>query len=254
MNNTMRRDWDERARRNAFHYIASWSDHWDEKSFFDSGEQDYARFIAPAFEKFGFDPTGKAVVELGCGAGRMTRSFARCFQTVYAVDVSAEMQSRAQNYLQGFPNIEWVLTNGETLSGIANSSVDFVFSYLVLQHLPTKELVLASVREMIRILRPGGVFLFQYNGSGQPNMNWKGRALSRVLDTLASAGLRPVSLWIAQRAGIDVGMVGKTWRGAHLTTDEISKALGSSVTPPSFLNQDTPMTWCCGRRQPVINR
>lgn len=33
----MRRDWDERARKNAFHYIAGWNQTWDEQSFFASG-------------------------------------------------------------------------------------------------------------------------------------------------------------------------------------------------------------------------
>jgi ubiquinone/menaquinone biosynthesis C-methylase UbiE len=251
LNNTMRRDWDERARRDAFYYIASWCDDWDEKSFFDSGEQDYARFVEPALSKFHFDPTGKAMAELGCGAGRMTRSFAQRFQSVYAVDISAEMQLRAKNYLSNLSNVHWVLTNGETLSGIADSSMDFVFSYLVLQHLPTKELVFSSVREMVRILRPDGILLFQYNGSDQPNMNWRGRALCRVLDSLAAAGLRPVSLWIARAAGINTGMLGKTWRGAHLATAEIAGALGSSVAL-SLLNPDTPMAWCCGRKQAVM--
>ena len=30
---TMRRDWDERARKNAFHYIASWRKEWDLAAF-----------------------------------------------------------------------------------------------------------------------------------------------------------------------------------------------------------------------------
>lgn len=34
----MRRDWDERTRKNAFHYIASWRREWDRESFFKTGE------------------------------------------------------------------------------------------------------------------------------------------------------------------------------------------------------------------------
>jgi hypothetical protein len=47
------------------------------------------------------------------------------------------------------------------------------FSYLVLQHTPSKELVCGAVNEMIWILRPGGVSLFQFNGSHQPTMRSK---------------------------------------------------------------------------------
>jgi ubiquinone/menaquinone biosynthesis C-methylase UbiE len=248
---TMRRDWDERARRDAFHYIASWRNDWDETSFFESGEQDYLRLVHPILEKLQFDPVNKSMAEFGCGAGRMTRSFAQHFQTVSAVDISAEMQSRAKEYLPSFSNIRWVLSNGETLSGVESASVDFVFSYLVLQHMPTKEVVFNSIQEMMRVLHPGGVFLFQFNGSEQPTMNWKGRTISSIIDGIASVGLRGASRRIASVVGIDPEMVGKTWRGAALTSTEIADAVrsgrGSTV---NFLDAGTPLAWCYGSKQP----
>jgi SAM-dependent methyltransferase len=247
----MRRDWDERARRNAFLYIASWRKDWDEKSFFESGEQDYLRLVHPILQKLRFDPASKSMVELGCGAGRMTRSFAQRFQSVIAVDISAEMQARAKGYLPSFSNIRWILSNGETLSDIESASVDFVFSYLVLQHMPNKEVVFSSIREIMRILRPGGAFLFQFNGSDQPTMNWKGRAISGILDCIASIGLHSTSRRIASIVGIDPEMVGKTWRGAALTSAEIVEAVCSGHgSPDDFLDESTPLAWCYGRKQP----
>ncbi len=73
----MRRDWDARARRNAFHYIASWKQKWDLQSFLASGEKDYEALVAPILERCGVRSAGDVMIELGCGAGRMTRSFAR---------------------------------------------------------------------------------------------------------------------------------------------------------------------------------
>jgi ubiquinone/menaquinone biosynthesis C-methylase UbiE len=248
---TMRRDWDERARRDAFLYIASWRKDWDEASFFESGEQDYLRLVAPVLRKLLFDPADKSMAELGCGAGRMTRSFAQRFQSVCALDISAEMQSRAQTYLRTFSNIHWVLASGETLSGVESASVDFVFSYLVLQHMPAKELVFNSIREMMRILRPDGVFLFQFNGSDQPTMNWKGRAISGLLDGMASLGLNRASRRIASVVGIDPEMVGNTWRGPALTSAEIAEAVRSGQgAPENFLDAGTPLAWCHGRKLP----
>ena len=247
----MRRDWDERARRDAFLYIASWRKDWDEKSFFDSGEQDYLRLVHPILEKIQFDPASKAMAEFGCGAGRMTRSFAQRFQSVAAIDISAEMQSRAERYLRSFSNIRWVLTDKETLTGVENDSVDFIFSYLVLQHMPTKEVVFSSIREMMRIVRPGGAFLFQFNGSDQPTMNWKGRTISGILDGIASLGLQRVSRCVAIAFGIDPEMVGKTWRGAALTSEEIADAVRSGQgSPEDFLDVGTPLAWCYGRKRP----
>src|SRR5262249_41917481 len=155
--------------------------------------------------------------------GRMTRSFARRFSLVRAVDISTEMQSRAKRYLQSFANVEWILTEGESLPGIASCSVDFVFSYLVLQHMPDKKVVLNAIREMMRILQQGGAFLFQFNGSTRPTMNWKGRIISEMLDGLATLGFRRASQRLAGLAGIDPEMVGKTWRGAELSSKEIAE-------------------------------
>jgi ubiquinone/menaquinone biosynthesis C-methylase UbiE len=247
----MRRDWDERARRDAFLYIASWRKDWDEASFFESGEQDYLRLVHPILQKLQFDPATETAAEFGCGAGRMTRSFAQRFRSVTAVDISEEMQSRAKGYLRSFSNIRWVLSSGETISGIESASVDFVFSYLVLQHMPTKEVAFSSIREMMRILRPGGAFLFQFNGSKQPTMNWKGRAISGILDGMASMGLHRASRRIASLFEIDPEMVGKTWRGAALTSEEIAEAVRSGqASPEEFLDAGTPLAWCYGHKLP----
>jgi len=245
----MRRDWDERARRNAFLYIASWRDDWNEDSFFESGEQDYLRLVEPVLQKLALNPSACSMAELGCGAGRMTRSFAKRFASVTAVDISDEMQARAKNYLQSFSNIRWVLSDGETLSGVATGSLDFVFSYLVLQHMPSKAVVSSSIQEMMRILAPGGAFLFQFNGSHAPTMNSKGRLISGALDGPRSIALKNPTQGIAQLAGIDPEMVGATWRGVALTSDEIAGAVRSRLGIPSgFLDPDTPMAWCYGRK------
>jgi SAM-dependent methyltransferase len=246
----MRQDWNERARRDAFLYIASWRKDWDENSFFASGEEDYQNFVMPILQRFALETSDKSMAEIGCGAGRMTRSFASYFRTVVAVDISEEMQARAKILLSAFSNITWILSDGQSLSGLPSGSLDFVFSYLVLQHFPTPELVAGTIREMLRALKPGGAYLFQFNGSHQPTMNWKGRLVSGTLDTLASLGLKGLSRFGAELAGIDPQMVGKTWRGVALSAAEIASMVRDAGSPwPAFLTEDTPLAWCYGRKQ-----
>jgi SAM-dependent methyltransferase len=246
----MRCDWDERARRNAFRYIASWRKGWDEASFFDSGEVDYQNLVVPILQRLALDPSDKTVVEIGCGVGRMTRSFASRFRFVSAVDVSREMQARAKTLLSSFSNINWILSDGQSLSGLPSNSLDFAFSYLVLQHFPSRELVAGTIQEMLRALKPGGVYLFQFNGSRQPTMNWKGRMVSTSLDTLASIGLKRLSSFGAELAGIDPQMVGKTWRGVAVSSVEIASMVrGAGGPSPDFLAENTPLAWCYGRKQ-----
>ena len=246
---SMRRDWNERARKDAFLYIASWKDNWDEESFFASGEADYQHLVEPVLSELAVNPAVSSMAELGCGAGRMTRAFARQFRSVTAIDISEEMQSRAKKYLGEFTNIQWVLCDGVALSGVPSSSQEFVFSYLVLQHYPSAELVAKSIEEMMQILRPGGAFLFHFNGSNQPTMNWKGRFVSAVLDGLCTIGLNRTAKACARMTGIDPEMIGKTWRGVALRSDEVDKMVRiAGGLPTGFHGVDTPFAWCFGHR------
>ncbi len=232
---TMREDWNERARQDAFLYIASWRKDWDEASFFASGEEDYRKLVAPVLQRLQFDPSNQSMAELGCGAGRMTRSFAQYFGSVSAVDISEEMQSRAKTFLHEFKNIRWVSTDGKSLANLSSGSIDFVFSYLVLQHFPSRELVSTTIHEMFRALRPGGAFLFQYNGSEQSTMNWKGQMISTFLDNLAVLGLKRISQRLAQLAHIDPQMIGKTWRGVALKSSDIDAMVRSAGAATVFI-------------------
>lgn len=245
-NNTMRRDWDERARKNAFHYIASWRKDWDLESFLTSGEEDFQRLVAPALTRCGLPVAGERMLEVGCGAGRMTHSFARRFARVYALDLSLEMLGRARQIHTEQKNILWLTSNGSDLSFIASDSMDFVFSYLVLQHLPREMLVFEYVREMLRVLRPGGMMLFQFNGGFAPTMNWRGRLAWGIVDAFWSVRLLRASRATAAMFGLDPAVAGKSWRGASVAGARIAECVRSSGGEVRELTgENTPMTWCC---------
>src|SRR5437667_2691487 len=152
----MRQDWNERARKDAFYYVATWRQDWTLETFLESGEEEYRKLVQPVLDELQFVPEGGSMLEVGCGAGRMTASFARRFATVYALDISEEMQNLAMQHLAGLSNIHWMLGDGTNLAANPNESVDFVFSYLVLQHLPAEDVALTYVSEMLRVLKQGG--------------------------------------------------------------------------------------------------
>jgi SAM-dependent methyltransferase len=245
----MRRDWDARAAKDAFYYIATWRNDWDVPGFFKSGEEDYERLVAPTLDRFAFAPAGKSMLELGCGAGRMTHAFARHFSYVTAVDVSMQMLDRAKELLPGVENICWKQANGADLNDTPGSSVDFVFSYLVLQHLPNERLVRGYIREMVRVLKVSGICLFQFNGSEKPTMNWKGRLVWSFIDGLWVIHLAELSRLVARWLGLDPAMVGKSWRGTEMTTQRVIEAVNASGgTVLELSGEGTPMTWCCARK------
>jgi SAM-dependent methyltransferase len=246
----MSRDWDARARKNAFHYIASWRKEWDLESFIASGEEDFERLVIPMLVRRNLPAAGKRMLELGCGAGRMTASFAKRFERVYAFDLSREMLSRARQMHTAQKNILWLLSNGADLSCVASDSMDFVFSYLVLQHLPEEALALQYIREMLRVLRPGGVFLFQFNGGLEPTMNWRGRLAWRVVDALWAVRLEMPSRTVASALGLDAALAGKSWRGVSIAAGAVAECAHSSGGEVREINgENTPMAWCCGIRR-----
>ena len=248
---SMRQDWDTRARKDAFFYIASWRKDWNESSFLQSGEDDYKHFVADVLERHQFSPEGKSMLELGCGAGRMTRSFAQRFDHVLACDVSEEMLERARSLHREISNISWLQGNGADLTGIPNGSVDFVFSYLVLQHLPSDVLFHAYVCEILRVLASGGICLFQFNGTTEQNMNWKGRMAWSCLNSLWALRLHETTRSVAALLGFDPEMAGRTWHGVAVRPQSVVETVeknGGFILEQS--GQDTPIAWCCAQKMP----
>jgi SAM-dependent methyltransferase len=162
----MRRDWDERARENARFYVNTERTDWTDDDFFASGERTLAEEVLTDMTNIcqGKDPKQVRVLEIGCGAGRVTRALARLFGEVHAVDVSGEMVAQATEALRSRPNATVYQNNGMDLSIVPVKDFDFAFSTIVFQHIPSREVIVNYVREVGRLLRPGALFKFQVQG------------------------------------------------------------------------------------------
>ncbi|MCA9244988.1 MAG: metalloregulator ArsR/SmtB family transcription factor [Phycisphaerales bacterium] len=112
-----------------------------------------ASFTAHAL--VGLLPRKWTVVDLGCGTGSATAALAPHVERVVAVDQSAAMLDAGRGRLVGCDNVAWVPAPVER-TGLPAASADAVICLLVLHHVDRPELVL---REMARLLRPGGVAL-----------------------------------------------------------------------------------------------
>ncbi len=110
------------------------------------------------FGRLGADPRGGTCVEVGCGSGRMTPHLADRFDRVIAVDVSPRMIARAEERARarGLGNVVFEQTSGMDLAPVASSSAGTIVCYLVLQHLPSRELLSRYLAEFARILERGG--------------------------------------------------------------------------------------------------
>jgi ubiquinone/menaquinone biosynthesis C-methylase UbiE len=176
----MREDWDQRAKENARYYVNTATAEWSDEEFFASGERTVADEILTDLVNIcqGKSTKEMRALEIGCGAGRVTRALANLFGEVHGVDVSGEMIRQAKMALRDRPNAFVYQNNGKDLSVVPAIEFDFAFSTIVFQHIPSREIIENYVCEVSRLLRPGALFKFQVQGDvmmeTKPDDTWLG--------------------------------------------------------------------------------
>src|SRR3954469_24068450 len=150
------------------------------------------------------EPTD-VVVDIGCGIGRLTRALAARAGEVLAVDVSSEMLARAQQLNAHLDNVRWLHGDGTTLAPIAGSSADACFSHVVFNHIPDPAITLGYVREMGRVLRPGGWSAFQVSNDPEAPAHSGGANVRRRLASLARRASRGYDdpAWLGSAVDLD---------------------------------------------------
>jgi SAM-dependent methyltransferase len=156
----MRSDWNERAVEDAYYYVAFGRREQDDEEFFSTAADVVKGLVADLGRLRARD----AALEIGCGPGRLMKPLSRHFGEIHGVDVSDEMVQLAQQRLRDLRNAQAHHTSGSDLSQFADNSFDFVYSYAVFQHIPSREVVFNYLREAHRVLKPGGVLRCQLNG------------------------------------------------------------------------------------------
>jgi ubiquinone/menaquinone biosynthesis C-methylase UbiE len=157
---------------------------WSEDEFYESGRSDWADFER-RWRQYAPGLAGTCV-EIGCGAGRITRALAGSFDRVVALDVADEMIAMASAAAPA--NAEFVRVDGPEIP-LADATADAVFSCHVLQHLETDAAVRAYLREARRVLRPGSSAMLHLTVSSAPRSRlWRAREELRL--RLSRARLR----------------------------------------------------------------
>ncbi len=204
----MRRFWDERAREDAFFFVDDRLTyrHPDLDSFWRGGEEALDGLLGACGVALA---GGEEVVEIGCGAGRMTRAIAARARSVRGLDVSSEMLDVARRMNPQLENVEWVHGDGTTLAPLETATADACISHVVFQHIPDPEVTLGYVREMGRVLRPGGWAAFQVSNdprihrprTGRPGRPWRRRPRGRTHPAWLGAAVEIAALEAAAGEG-----------------------------------------------------
>jgi SAM-dependent methyltransferase len=106
-----------------------------------------------------FDPSiSDEVLELGCGTGFYTRLLSSRVYRIVGVDFSATAVEKAIVQEQA-ENIQYVIGDIQNLSMLPDSAFDKILAIDVLEHLSHFQLQ-ASLREIVRLLKKDGLFVF----------------------------------------------------------------------------------------------
>lgn len=155
--------WNALGRKNPFGAIitrdGSPKARWDAEEFFATGRADVQRFVAD-LERLAPSVPRRQAIDFGCGVGRITRALADYFEAVVGVDVARSMIARATDLNRAHPRCRFVVNRASDLGRFPDGAFDVAYSRLVLQHMPPA-MVRRYVPELIRVLAPGGVLMFQ---------------------------------------------------------------------------------------------
>jgi len=174
---------------------------WDPEEFFATGRAEVDGVLGMLAERGIAVERGRAL-DFGCGVGRLTQALAEHFDSCDGVDLAESMIERARELNRDGERVRFHHNDASDLRLFGDGTFDFILSLIVLQHMKP-ELMRGCMREFVRVLRPGGVAIFNIPEAlvfveALPPEAW--RASLSLIGTIPPlvAG-RVASLWIRVR-------------------------------------------------------
>jgi ubiquinone/menaquinone biosynthesis C-methylase UbiE len=99
-------------------------------------------------------------LDFGSGPGRLSQALANQFDQVTGVDISHTMVETAKSFNRHGDRVRYLVNTRPNLSLFDNGTFDLVYSSITLQHIPP-DAGENYIREFVRVLRPGGLAVFQ---------------------------------------------------------------------------------------------
>lgn len=100
------------------------------------------------------------ILDLGCGAGRLTNDISKKAKKVYGVDYSQEMIDSAR---KDFKDIEFSKADAQLSLNYPKQTFDAIFSNAALHWMMDAENVIKNIH---KVLKPNGRFVFEMGGNG----------------------------------------------------------------------------------------
>jgi ubiquinone/menaquinone biosynthesis C-methylase UbiE len=134
-------------------------------------------------------PAGGTVVEIGPGGGRWSVLLAPRSERLVLVDVAQRPLDLVAERLRDAGNVEYVLTDGSAVAGVADASVDAVWSFDVFVHIAPGDQA-GYLAEIARVLRPGGIAAIHHadgrnRGLAPSRSGWRAPMTAELFASLA---------------------------------------------------------------------
>ncbi|MEA2381635.1 MAG: hypothetical protein QOH72_1606 [Solirubrobacteraceae bacterium] len=134
-------------------------------------------------------PPGGTVVEIGPGGGRWSVLLQPRAERLVLVDVAQRPLDLVAERLAGTGNVEYLLTEGSALAGVADATVDAVWSFDVFVHVAPGDQA-GYLAEIARVLRPGGIAAIHHadgrnRGLAPSREGWRAPMTAALLAALA---------------------------------------------------------------------
>jgi len=107
------------------------------------------------------DLSSLRVLDFGCGVGRILNKMSeRCGES-YGVDISQNMLDFAREYIDN-DSVTLSLCDNEKIY-LESNFFDLIYSFHVLQHIPTEQDLTNSLSEIYRVQKPSGISVLHFS-------------------------------------------------------------------------------------------
>jgi SAM-dependent methyltransferase len=143
---------------------------WDREAFFRTGEENIEQLMS-WLGQLGIEPPRGAALDFGCGVGRLTQALAARCERAVGVDIAPRMIELARTFNRHGDACEYVLNERDDLGTFDDATFDLVYSALTLQHMEPR-FAKRYLAEFLRVLRPGGLLVFQLPHRPAESAGW----------------------------------------------------------------------------------
>jgi ubiquinone/menaquinone biosynthesis C-methylase UbiE len=156
--------------------------------------------IAKRLAEWGLSRSDAAVLDIGCGIGRIERALAPQVGAITAIDVSSGMIEEARRRCGDLTNVTFEQCNGRDLAEFRDGSFDLLLAVDSFPYLfaAGPEIVAQHLRDAARVLRPAGAMVilnYSYRRDEEADRQHIG-LLARINGfSIRRAGTRDFTLW-----------------------------------------------------------